>query len=122
MSEFVSRWLVLETVEIPNQRTDKTDEIDSVGSVSASESDLGRFSPRTGDDTVAAPAFAPLDRAIITSTAHRTSIEQIHERLAHVRQMATKPDLMPLHQQLVQDWTAIEREKERQVESGRRTA
>ena len=65
------------------------------------------------DLLLALTGFAPLDRAIITSTASHMSIEQIHERLAHARQMAARPDATPLHRQLVADWRAILRERER---------
>ena len=65
------------------------------------------------DLLIALTGFVPLDRAIITSTATRTSIEEIWERLNHARQMVAKPGATPLQQQVVRDWTAILRERER---------
>jgi hypothetical protein len=57
--------------------------------------------------------FAPLDRAIIRSTAARHTSEQIQDRLAHAREMAAQQPASPLWHQAVQDWLVIAREQAR---------
>lgn len=59
--------------------------------------------------------FAPLDRAIVTSTATRRPVEGNRARLAHAQQVTARPDVTPLHRQLVEDRRAILRERERQA-------
>ncbi|MDQ3694293.1 MAG: hypothetical protein M3464_11785 [Chloroflexota bacterium] len=67
--------------------------------------------------------FASLDDVIIESEASRHSLEQIEAVLAHARALAAEQPESPLHQQVVRDWLAIERAKQRQLgDNQRKTA
>jgi hypothetical protein len=130
MSEFVSRWLTMETAENAHRRTDKTDKINSVSSVSAAESDSGRFQRRdvAKDPGDCGPsgsasdfanlhtdhqdaAFVPLGAVIAQSVASNKSVD-VEARLVHAEAMAARwPDSL-LHAQVVRDWLQIKAVKE----------
>jgi hypothetical protein len=107
MSGFVSLWPTLESADAGKSCTDKTDKTSSVSFVGAPERDFGRSDDSRAGGLRAEVEFAPLDRAVISSTAARHKLAEIDARLARGQARAATSDASLVWRQAVDAWGRI---------------